>query len=101
MTPETQTKQSIKRYLKYSGWFSYPLPAGIGSVKGAPDRIAIRDGIHLHIEVKSANGRQTPEQVNFQRNVEAGGGHYVLVRSVEELDCEIQKLTGERCLMFA
>jgi hypothetical protein len=101
MTPETEIKKSIVRYLGYGGWFSFPVIAGMGSVKGSPDRVAIRDGITLYIEVKSEKGRQTPEQVNFQRNIESHDGHYVLVRSVEELDSEIQKLTGEKVLMFA
>ncbi len=43
-------------------------------------------GVSLWIEVKSASGRQTQEQVWFQQMVERLGGLYILARSVEDVD---------------
>lgn len=41
-------------------------------------------GRFLAIEVKSAIGRQSTQQVAFQRMVESCGGLYVLARSVDD-----------------
>lgn len=41
-------------------------------------------GVRLEIEVKSATGRQSPEQRRFQLMIERFGGCYVLARSVED-----------------
>jgi len=35
--------------------------------------------------VKSAVGRQRPEQANFQKMIEKFGGIYILARSVEDV----------------
>lgn len=42
-------------------------------------------GTRLEIEVKSAVGRQRPEQVNYQKMIEQFGGIYILARSVEDV----------------
>ena len=42
-------------------------------------------GRRLEIEVKSATGRQAPDQRAFQALVERFGGLYVLARSVEDV----------------
>lgn len=39
----------------------------------------------LWIEVKSATGRQTPEQKNFQEKVESEGHSYLLARSMDDV----------------
>jgi len=43
------------------------------------------DGRRLEIEVKSAVGRQRPEQANYQKMIEKFGGIYILARSVEDV----------------
>lgn len=42
-------------------------------------------GIRLEIEVKSAVGRQSPEQLAYQAMIERFGGVYVLARSVGDV----------------
>lgn len=42
-------------------------------------------GVRLEIEVKSAVGRQRPEQANYQKMIEKFGGVYILARSVEDV----------------
>jgi hypothetical protein len=42
-------------------------------------------GVRLEIEVKSAVGRQRPEQANYQKMIEKFGGIYILARSVEDV----------------
>ena len=51
---------------------------------GTPDILGCVRGTFVGIEVKSATGRQTLEQVRFQAQFEASGGLYILARSVDD-----------------
>jgi hypothetical protein len=51
---------------------------------GQADIAGILNGQHVEIEVKTPTGRQSRQQVRWQRAVERAGGVYVLVRSVDE-----------------
>ena len=56
-------------------------------LKGSPDIIGIlSSGRFLGVECKSPKGRQTPDQVDFQRRCEAQYGLYVLTKSVADLE---------------
>ncbi len=52
---------------------------------GSPDIICVIAGRFVGVEVKDAKKKQEPEQVKFQARLEAAGGRYLLVRSVDEL----------------
>jgi hypothetical protein len=67
-------------------------PNGVADILGclAPS------GRFLAIEVKSATGRQTPDQRDFQKAVEARGGLYVLARSVTEAVAAVDAAVGRR-----
>ena len=41
-------------------------------------------GLFFSIEVKTATGRQRPEQKQWQSAIEAAGGCYILARSVDD-----------------
>jgi len=84
-TPENIVKRQIKDYLSITGWFNFHLLAGLGCYKGAPDRIAIKNGRVLFIEVKSSSGKQLPYQKLFQRCITHYGGEYILAHSVEDV----------------
>lgn len=61
----------------------------VGLVKGSSDLVGIftrRDGVGMWIsaEIKSATGRQSLAQRNFQAQVIARGGSYAVLRSVED-----------------
>ncbi len=43
------------------------------------------DGRRIEVEIKSATGRQTQDQKNFQRMIERFRGLYVLARSVKDV----------------
>jgi hypothetical protein len=49
---------------------------------GFPDLIGAAGGRPLAVEVKSATGRQRPEQAAWQRRWESAGGIYLLARDV-------------------
>jgi len=65
-------------------YFGYP---------GSADIIGLLpDGRFLAVETKRpVGGKQSPKQIRFQEKIEASGGVYLLVRSVEELECGIQR----------
>jgi hypothetical protein len=53
---------------------------------GVADIIAVLDGGKAcFIEVKTPRGRQSPDQILFQRRIERLGGVYILARSVEDV----------------
>ena len=82
---ETDIKRMLKDYLDIKGWFNFHLMAGMGSYKGAPDMIAIKDGRVLFIEAKRQNGKQSEYQKDFQKVIELSGGEYVLAKSIDDL----------------
>lgn len=55
-------------------------------VQGAADLSGILpDGRRLEIEIKSAVGRQSPEQRAYQTMIERFNGVYILARSVDDV----------------
>ena len=55
------------------------------SVKGIPDRIAVKDGRFYGIEVKAPTGRMSPYQTEFKTRLEEAGGVYIEARSLEDV----------------
>ena len=84
---ENEIKRLVKDYLKIKGWFHFYNLQGMGAYKGVPDIIAIKNGRVLFIECKrpARGSKQSPAQIEFQRNIEYQGGEYVLVRCLEDL----------------
>lgn len=57
----------------------------MGYIKGQPDLIILLPiGNALFVEVKTAKGRQSDEQKEFQRRVESLGFNYLIWRSVDD-----------------
>jgi hypothetical protein len=56
---------------------------GLGT--GSADLICCYKGRFLAIECKSMSGRQSHEQVCWQRAVESAGGLYILARSLQDV----------------
>lgn len=84
---ENEIKRLVKDYLTIKGWFHFYNLQGMGAFKGIPDIIAIKNGRVLFIECKTpARGsKQSPAQIEFQKNIEYQGGEYVLVDCLEKL----------------
>ncbi len=61
----------------------YKVRFGVGGPGGA-DLIGLWHGRFVAIEIKTETGRQSPDQKLFQRLIEAKGGEYVILRSVDE-----------------
>ena len=74
----------------------YPLPTKImvdilsrlqqnGLLKGASDLVILcPDKRYITVEIKTSTGSQRPEQIIFQKRVEAINGDYFVIRSLED-----------------
>ena len=110
---ETQIQKQIITYLKLKRVFHFRINTGglirrgiwcpsPNVTKGCPDIVTVFNrnpdpfmgistpdgvtkGILVAIEVKSAKGKQSPDQKKFQIGLEASGGVYLLVRSLDEV----------------
>jgi len=92
---ENDIKNQVKGYLDIKGYFHFPLTAGMGSYKGICDRIAIKNGRVLFIECKRPKGKQSGYQLIFESDIWEKGGHYVLVKCLEDLIQVIDKIEGK------
>ena len=82
---EKDIRKQIQDYLRIKGFFVYYNLMGLGSYVGLSDLVAIKNGIVYHIEIKTPQGKQSDKQIEFQRDLEAVGGRYILARSVEDV----------------
>lgn len=60
-------------------------------IPGQPDIFAIIQGRFVGIEVKTATGRQSKDQKNWQRNCERAGGLYIIARSVDDVEAALRE----------
>ena len=82
---ENDIKRQVKDYLSAKGWFHFHIMQGLGSYRGIPDIIAIKDNRVLFLEIKKPTGEQSQYQKEFEDNITSQGGEYVLVRCLEDL----------------
>ena len=59
---------------------------GLGCYPGLPDLEAVKDGQTVYIEVKTFTGKQRSDQIQFQADVEAHGGTYIVARGIEDVE---------------
>ena len=102
-------KESIiqKAVLEYLGWQSnthriYWFRAGSGAVKteegryfktgkaGCPDIVVCMRtksglGVFVGLEIKNEKGRQSDVQKTAQAQIEAAGGYYFIIRSIDDV----------------
>ena len=97
---EHNIQVGIVQYLRFRGFEVFAIPNGgrrdavtgaklkaEGVTAGAADLIILLPiGNVLFVEVKTAKGRQSPEQKAFQERVESLGFNYVIWRSVEDAE---------------
>lgn len=82
---ENDIKLQCKQYLSLRGWFHFPILQGLGSFDGIPDRIAIKNGRTIYLEVKKPGGKQSPSQVEFEGNIKYQKGEYYLIDNLDDL----------------
>ena len=83
---ENEIKHLVKDWLSIKGYFHFHLLAGMGAYPGLPDRIAVKGGKVLFLEIKKPKGSiHSDKQIKFQENVEKAGGRYLLIKNLEDL----------------
>jgi len=83
MLEKTIQSQILNR-LKNSGWFAFKTI--ISNKAGMPDIYCVRQGRHVWIEVKQANGRTSPIQDHIHNELKQQGAEVYIIKSLEELD---------------
>ena len=91
---ETDILRAIRTYLQLRGWFVIRHQAGLGSARGFPDLIAVKDGQVVFIEVKTPKGQLSSYQRAFWDELTAYGGSYVVLRSVKDAEELAQEFEG-------
>lgn len=82
---ESDIQRVIKAWLQWQGWFVFKIHQSAISYKGIADLCAVKRGRTVWIEVKALRGKQSPDQVKFQADVEEHGGEYVLARGIDDV----------------
>ena len=93
---EKHIQKAILDYLAYKKILHYRQNSGAfktesggymrtASVSGLPDIVAIKDGLYIGLEVKTATGKQSKEQKAIQDRITVAGGLYFIVRSVDDV----------------
>lgn len=85
MTEETKIKKQIKDYLNLKRVFWWWNVQGLGSFRGLPDLMAVKDGKIYGIEVKTEKGKLSENQKEFLGTFEARGGVPVVARKLEDV----------------
>lgn len=95
LSTEKETQKDIIQYLTLKGIFCYRQNSGAFKtesggfykmgVVGAPDIVAVIKGRYIALEVKDAKGVQNDNQKRFQSSIEASGGIYRVIRSLDEV----------------
>lgn len=97
---ETDIQKQCLEALEKLGWFAwrnnstgvfdaskriYRKAKSKYSINGVSDIIAIKKGVHVFIEVKKPNGKQSESQKIFERNVTNNGGKYYIATCVNDI----------------
>lgn len=91
---EHDVQSQILAWLKLKCIFSYRQNTGAAKLKGfwvrfgipgAPDIVAVHRGRFIGIEVKKVGEKQSEDQKEFERNLVAAGGTYILAYCLEDV----------------
>lgn len=91
MTPEGYLKKEIKAYLNSRGIYWAIVPEGTYGKSGDPDLIACYNGMFVGLEAKTYEGRQSGIQAVRQKEIEASGGVYAIVRNLHEVEAALKE----------
>ena len=94
---EKDTQKACIQYLEASKIFHYRNNSGavISEYKGkkrmmrfgatgSPDIIVVIRGQYIGFEVKDVKGKQSEGQIDFQKALEAAGGAYHVIKSIDD-----------------
>ena len=82
---ENEIKKQVKQYLTLMGWFHFHILQGLGAFIGIPDRIALKGGRVLFLEIKKPGGKLSPGQIIFRDMILSHGGEYYKIDDLDRL----------------
>ena len=82
---ENDVKKMVKQYLTLMEWFHFHILQGLGAFIGIPDRIAIKNGRVLFLEIKKPGGKLSPGQIIFRDLILSHGGEYYKIDDLDRL----------------
>ncbi len=103
-TPESKIQAAVLRYLHEQGVFAWrqnnlaifdPKMNGYrehNGLRGVPDILAVINGRFVGFEIKTPKGRQSADQLLFQKRVERHGGKYFIIRSLDDVKIALKSL---------
>lgn len=91
---EQDIKKAIKDYLTRNGFYWVAVKGGAHSKPGDPDLVACIEGQFVGLEAKTDEGVVEDLQVMRGVQIRRAGGHWFVVRSVEDVDDVVRELTG-------
>ncbi len=94
---ETEITNSIKSLLKTYGIWHFKHFGGMYANKGIPDILCCYNGRFIGIEVKTENGKVSPDQERVISNINNAGGLAFVARSVDDV---IEKLDLKKRMLF-
>jgi hypothetical protein len=85
---EAEVLTQVKTYLQATGWLVMRIHQSLGSQRGLPDLICLKNGVTIYIECKSqrARAKLSRHQEIMRQEIERHGGTYILARSVEDVE---------------
>ena len=84
---ESDIRRQVRDYLRLKGWLVLYFLQGLGCYPGLSDMAAIKEGKVLWIEIKKPGKNvQSEKQAEFQMQLEAHGGVYIIARGIEDLE---------------
>ncbi len=89
---ESDIQATIRDYLRWTGWYVVRHHQTLGSHVGLADLQAIKGGQVIMVEVKTARGRLSQDQVQFAADWEDHGGAYIVARSIEDVERALKEL---------
>ena len=90
--PETTIQNQVRELLRLDGWFVIRHQQNMGSHRGLSDLSAIKDGATIYVEIKTPKGRLSPDQVKFQKDIEAHGAKYIVCKCVEDIQPHLTRI---------
>ena len=82
-TPEGKLVNQVNKYLKDNGWFQVNLIST--SVSGIPDRLILKDGRYIWLELKAEGGRVSPIQTYIIDKLKKQGAEVYVIYTLAQL----------------
>lgn len=97
MDAESVILNATRQYLRIKGFRVIRHQQGMGCEAGIPDLSAIRNGRTIYLECKSPKwrGKLSKDQEKFKAEIEAHGGLFLVIDSVDAMIQTIDKITKE------